>query len=167
MRKRSIILIATFLSLGIVGSAAAYYRHHGGYGHDRYGSHFTKHIEQNLAEKLALNETQKVELSQLTQSLMTTLMAGRKSFEEQRIFDLNEIFSLFEADKFDQEKALKMVRERLSMIESYAEEMILSASGFTDSLTSEQRGKLKEIIEQRMSKRHHHGHNQESHQQEF
>ncbi len=167
MRKRSIILVATFLSLGLIGSATAYYRHHGGYDHDRSGSHFTKYIKQNLTEKLALNETQKVELDQWTQSLTTTLMAGRKSFKEQRIVGLNEIFSLLEADKFDQEKALNLVQERLSMVESHAEEMISSAAGFTDSLTGEQRGRLKEIIEQRMSKRHHYRDNQESHQQEF
>ena len=152
MRKRSIILIATVLSVGIIGGAAAYYRHHHGPGHDNYASHFTKHIERKLTKKLTLNETQKAGLGQLTQSLMTS----RQSFKEQRIFDLNEIFSLLEADQLDQEKALNLVRERLAMIESHAEQMISSAAGFTDSLTGEQRAKLKEMIEQRMSKRRHH-----------
>lgn len=166
MRKCSIIIIATVLSLGIVGGVAVYcwQQHHSGQGHHQYGKNqhgnkqegnfFGKRIGKHLSKKLELNETQKVELKQLTQSLTTMWREGKKTFREQRIAGLNEMLSLLDANKIDQEKALNLVRDRLAMVESRAEEMISSASGFIDSLTSEQREKLKEAIEKRISKQH-------------
>ena len=150
MRKRAIILIATILSLGVASSAFAHYRHHG-YGYGEHGNGFAKHIERNLTEKLELNETQQAELQQLTESLMTS----RKSFRKQRFFDFDEVVTLLESNQLNQQRALEMVRARLAMIESQAQEIIASASGFTDSLTAEQRAELKEIIEQRVSGRQH------------
>ena len=149
LSKRTIIIIATLLSLGIIGSAFAYHRHHAGYGH-RVG--LVKHIERNLTEKLELNETQQSELNQLAKSLMDS----RKSFRKQRFFDLEQVFPLLESDTLDQEKMLGLVRERLAMVEAQAQQVIGSVAIFTDSLDPEQRAELKNIIEKRVSTRRDH-----------
>ncbi|SMN02342.1 hypothetical protein SPONN_871 [uncultured Candidatus Thioglobus sp.] len=171
MRKCAII-IATVLILGIIGGVAVYYRYYSDDGYlgftgsaavyyrhyddDGFSDLLTRHLKKNLTKKLTLNETQKVELNQLTESLATTFKAGKKSFRALRTTGLNDILSLLEANKLDQEEALKMVQAHLATIESHAKEMISSAADFTDSLTAEQREKLKKIIERRVSKRRNH-----------
>lgn len=154
MQKRSIVVIAICVCLGISGGVVWYqYRDNHEHGHDGYAQRFLP--PRILIKKLALDEAQQAELKKLSRSLIDSVRAGRESLREQRIVGLAEILSLLEANKINQEKALEMVRERLATVESYAREIISSAAGFTDSLSTEQRRKLQQIIEQRTPEREH------------
>ncbi len=150
MHKRTKLLISGFLSLGLVGGAIAY--HKSGHKHEGYA----RHLQSKLTKKLDLDEAQRAALDQVTQSMMES----RKAFKNRKMLDLNQVLALLDADRVDQQKAMEMVRHRLSAIALQAEQMIASASGFTDSLSSEQRMELKQMVEKHMKhrKHHHHGH---------
>ena len=135
MKKRSKIILSSVLAIGLTGSIVAYAKN----GHHGF------HMKERLTEKLQLDDTQSNQLDSLIETMKTTKMA----FKSSETVKLDDIFSLLDADKLNQEEAMVMVRQKLAEVEEHAEIMIASTATFTDSLSADQRATLKKMAKDR------------------
>ena len=86
--------------------------------------------------------------------MSAAIKQGKNAIRGSKVLNLQEMLALLEDEQLDQEKAMQMVRERLTTIEDQAQSLILSLSGFTDSLAPDQKSKLKGLVEKRVHHRH-------------
>jgi Spy/CpxP family protein refolding chaperone len=134
MNKVKKIIIGTVVSLGIVGGLASYATaYHGGMRNC--------HKSEFLAKHLNFNEVQKQNL----ENLKTTIAAEKKAHHENH--PREKIMELLSEPKLDQEKALAILNERFTAIQTSAPKVIAAMATFTDSLADDQRAKLKGMIE--------------------
>ena len=63
---------------------------------------------------------------------------------------------LIQAPSFDQARALELIREKTSLVNEKAPQVIASLAVFLDSLNSEQKQQLEEFIEHRREHHEHH-----------
>lgn len=135
MNKVKKIIIGTVVSLGIVGGLATYATaFHGGGIHNCHKSAY-------LANYLNLNDEQKQNL----ENLKTTIAEEKKAHHENH--PREQIMELLSEPKLDQEKALAILNERFTAIQTSAPKVIAAMATFTDSLADDQRAKLKGMIE--------------------
>ena len=142
MRKRNKILLATVLSLGLIGTVTAYMGNH-------KGAHMVEHFKAKLTKKLDLNTDQVSKLDLVAQNMMQV----RQDFKQSRSGTMRDVMQLLDAQTLDQTRALQMVRERTQQVEQNASTMIASIATFTDSLNPEQKSQLKQMVEKRMQHR--------------
>ncbi len=101
-----------------------------------------------LVENLDLSTVQQQNFDALMKKLKSRRMESRQQRQEQR----KEMLALLDSSTLDQEKAVRLVEQKARAIEKSSREMIETIALFTDSLTTEQKKKLKENIQQRMEK---------------
>lgn len=144
MHKRSKIILAVFLTLGVAGTAVAFHKHR------HHQGNFANHIEKKLTHELQLTPLQ----AEALKDMRIAIKQSRKAIQGGKVMDLREMLGLLEDEQFDQTKAMHMVKQRLTTIEEQAQELILSLSGFANSLAPDQKSKLKQLVEKRMHHRH-------------
>ncbi|NKB62376.1 MAG: hypothetical protein GKR95_09680 [Gammaproteobacteria bacterium] len=149
MKRRSKIILSSVIALSLTGGVVAYAKsgHHG------------FHVKERLTQKLELDSQQ----SSTLESLIVTMKDSKHEFRQNGFFDFNQMILLLEDQQLDQQKAMELVREKLTAIENQAQKVIASAAGFTNSLTDEQRAELQSMAEKRAEhhrqhRRHHHDH---------
>lgn len=134
MNKVKKIIIGTVVSLGIIGGLATYATAY-------HGGGINCHKSEYLANYLNLNDEQKQNLA----NLKTTIAAEKKAHQENH--PREKIMGLLSEPKLDQEKALAIMDERFTAIQTSAPKVIAAIATFTNSLTDDQRAKLKEMME--------------------
>jgi Spy/CpxP family protein refolding chaperone len=114
--------------------------HHCGWRDGKMG-----HLTERLTEKMDLTTVQQDKLNVVSDQFQE----ARGSFRDQRGATRAEVLALLEADTMDREKAMALFEARRQEMESRARIIIAAMADFTDSLSSEQRAQLKEMIERR------------------
>lgn len=71
---------------------------------------------------------------------------------------MTQIIPLLDNNQLDNDRALEILKDRLTAIELEAQKMIVSASEFTNSLSSDQRTELQQILQKRIQSRHNQHH---------
>ena len=120
--KTSTKLISSILvGIGLIGSAAAFHKprwcSHGP-GHWQ-SEHRAEQIVERVSERLELNEAQTTKLNRLKEQLL----ALREGFREDREQNRAQLMDMISAPELDQQRALDMVRQRVSSMEQKAPEV--------------------------------------------
>ena len=108
------------------------------------------HGPQQLVKHLELNDEQQKNFEALIKEFRTTRKEMQKNSKQGR----DEMLSLLNADKLDQDKAHGLVEGKASAVQNKAPEIIAAIANFTDSLSPEQRQQLRERITDRMDFMH-------------
>ncbi len=141
MRRRTKIIIASILSLGAIGGVAATQLKDGcGWRGDR-----AAHVLSKVSKELDLTAAQQEQLQILTDQFKE----ARNSFRDHRQQRHLEIVSLLDSDTLDRDKAFEMFEQSQQKLEQRAQVMIAAMADFTDALDTEQRTRLRELIEKR------------------
>ncbi len=152
--KRSVkIVTAVVLTLGIAGGAAAVGKH-------RFGDPVKRanFMVSYISDELELDSTQQQALTVLKDELL----AARESMKGQVSGVHQEAGELIAAESFDQARALEMINNKTSAINSVAPDVINALGGFLDTLNAEQKAEVAEFVSEhrgRHGRRHHRRHN--------
>jgi len=109
-------------------------------------------ITYKIAKKMDLNETQKTKLNQLKDQILLsrkTLKGDKKKHHEQ-------LLTMLDSPVLEQEKLSLMIDEIVFAAQKEKPALISALGDFYDSLSDEQRKKLKEKMERHHAKKHHH-----------
>ncbi|MDH5185032.1 MAG: Spy/CpxP family protein refolding chaperone [Gammaproteobacteria bacterium] len=112
----------------------------------------TKMLEW-VADDLELNDVQKDKLTKLSEKMLQS----RKNMREQFSRSKDEINQMLSQPTLDQKKILAMVRTHTQSMNEQAPDIIAAMADFYNTLSSEQRVKLREHMD-KMHKRHGGGH---------
>lgn len=144
MKKRTKIILASALTISVVGGVAAHNRmRNGGPG---------EYMKYHLTGKLQLSDAQASRLDAVNDSARVAW----QQFRDSRRGAMEQIMALLESGQFDQDGAMQLVREKSRQFENHAEQLIAAVAGFTDSLDDKQKQELQEMIRYRMENRGHH-----------
>ena len=148
MNSTTKIIIAAALSVGVVGGASAF-------GKKKFADPEmkAKFAVNFIAEELELDAIQKQALTALKNQVLESGQLVRSQMENTH----EDVKTLVVADSFDQAKALSMVTEKTSAVNSVAPEIITAAAGFFDSLSIEQKTEILEFFEDHHGRRGRHG----------
>ncbi len=100
-------------------------------------------MRARVAEKLALDDAQKLKFAQFAEQLQQQ----RGAHKEQHATTRSEALSLLERPTLDRDKALRLFEARKQALGASGREMIDAFAEFSDSLKVEQRAKLKAMID--------------------
>ncbi len=141
MHKRTKVILASLLSLGVVGGVAAMQ------GGEQCGWRGEKmgHMVERVSEKLELNEAQREKLEAVRNEMSDLRDQHKNSRGERR----TEMLSLLDADTLDRDRAFSIFEARHSEMQEAARGMIATMADFTDSLSAEQRAELKTMMAER------------------
>lgn len=147
MKKSTKIIAITTLIVGLSSTVFAF----AGNGHWKMSaSERAEFVNDRIASKLELTETQKNQLSSLTDDILG--LAGE--IKETRNSHKLLVQQLLSEPTLDQSKALGMIHQTTQMINDRAPETIASLAAFLDSLDVEQKAELQEFIEHKMKHKH-------------
>jgi Spy/CpxP family protein refolding chaperone len=146
MTKSKKIILASVLSVLTLGGFAAYA---GGGDNCGFGKHgFGMHDPAKRGEFMVKRMTHKLDLNN---AQVANLKAVQQLFanhhKEKKAQKGGELLSLLDAPALDQAQALHILQSRGEERKAKAPEMIATIATFTDSLSNEQRAKLKETLQ--------------------
>lgn len=96
-----------------------------------------------IAKKLNLDATQEQALDALKDQMLVARNTMRSDMETTKA----DARSLIEADSFDQAKALDMVTNKTSTVDSIAPELVTALGNFLDTLDAEQKAEILDFME--------------------
>ena len=140
MKRTTKIISAVVLTIGLTTGATAYATYKGGYGEAQ-----AVFMVSYIGSELSLNDSQKQQLEVLSEKLL----AVKKTMKAQGDPLHKNIQALINADKFDQQKALTMMNEKMTMINEKAPEVLAAIGDFLDGLNSEQKAEVLQFIEKK------------------
>ncbi|MBL7002894.1 MAG: hypothetical protein ISR69_02560 [Gammaproteobacteria bacterium] len=142
MKKSSKIILATVMVIGVSGAAVGFGKHHFS---NMPLSEKAEMINQRVGDKLELNDLQKDHFSQLT-GRVSELMQQAKAERP----DKKELINQFLNDQpLDQNALLQKLNDKTQLVNQYAPEVVALLAKFTDSLTTEQKEEVKEMLVKR------------------
>lgn len=155
MKRRTRIITAILVGLGVVGSAAAFHHprwcHHGhGYWQSEHGA---EEFVERMRDKLDLNEAQTASLKRLKEQLVML----REDFREGRQQQRAQIMDMITAPELDQRRALDILNQRITTMQQKAPDVIAAIAAFHDSLDLQQKQKVKAFMEDRFDHGRWHG----------
>ena len=143
MSKTLIIVVATGVVVLLAGGIA-WAKHRGACA---FGG--PEGLVKYTSDRLGLNEPQKTKLETFGQSL-----AGlRDQWRQKRRETKSELLSLLELPRLDRDKAAALIEQRQLAWREQGRELVDRFAEFSDSLSAEQREKLRTLIEERASRR--------------
>lgn len=145
MSKTLIIVLVASVIVVLVGSVA--WAKHRGYC--RMGG--PERMVEHVTDRLDLNETQKGKLETFGQSLARL----RDQWRQKRREGKTELLSLLESPSLDRDKAAALLEQHHLAWRERGRELMDQFAEFSDSLSAEQREKLRTLIEERASRRWH------------
>jgi len=113
-------------------------------GHDR-----SERMVGHITDVLSLDEGQVAALNSLVDEVQET----RNLMVPDRTGLMNNLTSLVTAETFDQQRALTMMDERITALQSNTPELVNAAAVFFDGLSAEQKAELSEKVD-KMHQRH-------------
>ena len=145
MKRSTLLIILALIAVGGTGAVYAYGKH----GH----WHMTPEekvelVTDRVSKKLELNSQQRQNFVGLAEAVAQIMIDARSSKAQH----LAEISQLLEEPSFNQARAMEMVQQKTDMIDNKAPLLVSQLAIFLDSLTTEQKQKLRGYIE------HHHEH---------
>ena len=140
MKRMTKILIASALTIGVVGGASAYGKKKFA-GPEMRASFAVSYI----SDELELDATQEQALNALKDQVLVSGTLVKSQMENTH----EDVKSLIAAESFDQAKALSLVTDKTSVVNSVAPEIITAAAGFFDTLSAEQKNDILEFFEDR------------------
>ena len=158
MQKRSKYLIAVVLALGISGTVFGFGAHH----------HFSQMSLQDKSEMVQLRISQKLDLDDVQQaklSELTSHMAGLiKQLREEPSLRDQLADKVLSDQPVDQAAILGKIQQKTELVNQQAPQTVALLANFMDSLNSEQKQRLKRMLEKRHGQRWgHHGENETPH----
>ncbi len=135
--KRSTKIVTTIaLTIGLVGGAAAIGKH-------KFGSHEKRagYVAAYIADELDLDSTQTQALDVLKDRILT----ARQNVKADPIRE--EAMALLSADAFDRAQALDMINAKTAAVNEQAPELVNALGDFLDTLNSEQKQEIVEIMQ--------------------
>ena len=147
MKKSTKIIAITTLVIGLSSTAFAFSSN----GHWKLtAAEKAEFVNDRIANKLELTETQKIQLSSLTDDVLE--LAGE--IKEAKNGHTVLVQQLLAEPTLDQSKALEMIHQTTQMINDKAPETIASLANFLDSLDADQKAELQGFIEKKMKHKH-------------
>lgn len=147
MKKSTKIIAITTLVIGLSTTVFAF----AGNGHWKLTTaEKAEFVTDRIASKLELNESQKFQLSSLTDDVLELAGELKETKNGHKLL----VQQLLSEPTLDQSKALEMIRQTTQMINDKAPETIASLAGFLDSLNADQKAELQGFIKQKMKHRH-------------
>lgn len=149
MKRRTKIITATVLALGIAGGAAAVGKH-------KYSDPEKRadHAMSFISSKLELDQTQ----VQSLEALKEQLMAARSTMHGDTESHKAELKALLAADTFDQARALELLNSKTNQVNTSAPEVLAALGNFLDGLNAEQKGEILDAMERKGKRGGHFGH---------
>lgn len=149
MKTSSKIILTTVITFGLVSGVFA------------FGAHkFSNMSMQDKAEMINHRVSSKLDLNQEQQtkfSDMSLRMVSLVSQAKSQTGDHKELIQGLISDQpLDQAALLEIINTKTSLINQHAPEMVTLLANFVDSLNSDQKAEIKEMMEHKMSR--HHGH---------
>lgn len=144
MTKCRKFLLASVLSVFTLGSITAIASPGNRFGFGIQSFNPEKRVElilKHITSQLELNETQVAKLKAVQQQFAAQHRAMKLKYRDQ-------FLSLLDAPKLNQSQALSLLQSRGEQMQKNAPEMIAAIAEFTDSLSNEQRAKLKQMLKQ-------------------
>lgn len=148
MKRRTTIILATIVSVGLAGGATAYAK-------QKFGNHEAKmeRVVERISSKLELTADQEL----LLVALKDEVSDIGKQMHEQRGNFKSEMLSFLDAESFDQGRAIELINAKTQAINESAPEVIYALGTFLDGLDSEQKESIKSFMEKHHEKgRHRH-----------
>ncbi len=142
MKTGLVIGIVALVSLGFAATAWAMNRDHCSMA-DR-----GERMQARVAEKLALDDTQKLKFAQFAEQLQAMRAASKAQHDATR----TEALALLDQPTLDRDQALRLFESRKQATSTSASAMINAFAEFSDSLNVEQKAQLKAMIEKRMNR---------------
>lgn len=150
MKKSSKIILTVLL---VAASSSAVYAF-GGRGHMNMSpAEKAEYLTEKVTKKLALDNQQKQNLSELTSQFVEIMTDARASKQAH----MQEIQQILSEPSLDQNRLLQLVQEKTQLVNDRAPGVIASLGKFLDSLNLEQKQELRSMIQHR-HKHHRNGH---------
>ena len=143
MTKRKKIILASVLSILTLGGFAAY----AGGESCGFGKHGGMHDPAKRGEFMLKRMTHKLDLNQAQVANLKAVQQLFVNHHEEKKAKKGGLLSLLDAPSLDQAQALHVLESRGEERKAKAPEMIAAVAAFTDSLSNEQRAKLKETLQ--------------------
>ncbi len=140
MSKTLIIVLIVVALIALAGGGLAWAKHR---GYCRNGG--AEWIQNRISSRLELNETQRERLS----TLGGTLIGLRDQWLETRSQGQGELLELLETPSLDRERAASLLDTRHRAWQEQSQELVAAFADFSDSLSTEQRERLRGLIEKR------------------
>lgn len=139
--KITSIILGFLISVVLVSSAFAGWRHH----HGDAGICENRVIEK-MTQKLSLNEDQVEKLKFATREIKKV----KKDMKKNRKQVLVSIGEMLDQPKLDQERAISMLKNKTQTLNEKAPQVVAALAGFYDSLSPEQQNILREKFNKKM-----------------
>ncbi len=148
MKKSSKIILVSVLVLGVSGTVLAFgaKHHYENMSMQERADMFNYHISR----KLDLNTEQEIKLESLTSRFSEIAQQLRQQRSDRAQF----IEDLLDDGPLDQAALLQKITQKTDLVNQNAPEMVALIAQFVDSLDSDQKSELKQMIQKRSS---HHG----------
>ena len=134
------------LGAGLIAMSLGACRRHCGHGFGQMKEKHLTYISKKLASKLDLDDAQKVKL----EAIKNELVAKMGSFKSMRKDVQLELVSQLNADKFDEQKANKLLESKEKEWAETRKFLTAKMAEFHAMLKPEQRKKLAALIEDRI-----------------
>ncbi len=147
MKRSTKIITTVALTVGLVGGAAAIGKKH-------YGSHEKRaeYVVSYITEELELDSTQ----SQALDVLKDQMMSARETMKTKPMRE--EAMNLLNAETFDRAGALEMITAKTAAVNEQAPDMVNAFGDFFDSLNTEQKAEITELMKEHRGKGGRHKH---------
>jgi hypothetical protein len=143
MRKSTKIIAITTLIIGLSTAAFGF----SSIGHWKLtAAEKAELVTDRVANKLELTESQKIQLSSLTDDILGLAGEIQDAKNGHKVL----VQQLLSEPTLDQSKALEMIRQTTQIINNKAPETIASLANFLDSLDANQKAELEGFVEQKM-----------------
>lgn len=147
MKRRTTIILATIVSVGLAGAATAYAKQKFNHGAKM------ERVVERISSKLELTADQEL----LLVALKDEVSDIGKQMHEQRGEMKSEMLKFLDAESFDQGRAIELINAKTQVINESAPELIYALGTFLDGLDSEQKESIKSFMEKHHEKgRHRH-----------
>jgi Spy/CpxP family protein refolding chaperone len=144
MRRGTKMVVVT-LTVVVVAGGIAFGKFGGGF--DARADRVVHHVERELN----LDPTQSASL----RALKSELSGLRREVRQNRDEEINALFALVTASRFDQQEALAMIEDKTRVINSRAPELVSIIARFLDSLSPDQKAILNEHLRDKQDKLNH------------
>jgi Spy/CpxP family protein refolding chaperone len=141
MSKTLIVILTVVVLFALVGGALAWAKHR---GLCRHGG--LDWLQARVASRLDLNEPQRERLKALAEQLLGL----RDQWLETRRQGRGELLALLDAPSLDRERAEALLAARHLAWQARSPGLVAAFADFSDSLSAEQRGRLRGMIERPM-----------------
>lgn len=137
MKRNRLILLASIGGILVALSALTACGHW-----HRTPEERAKWISGEISEGLELNELQRLKLDHL----VSTIMESHKVFHKDREKNRMAVLEMAQAETFDQQRTLELIREKTRFIEQQAPAIVAAYADLHNSLDPEQRTRIYDFL---------------------